>query len=337
MKETHFPPALQRLRTFLERRFGPADASALVTRLLGDASTRQYFRHVSENHGSRILALYPEPFDPECFPYRQIHQLFQACGLPVPQIFELDGSLGIVLLEDLGDESLQQRLHSSPAPETKQLLQRAVGHIVTIQQATCRLTPQIEASRLAFDEEKLHWELDFFRRYYLRRFRDFPVTDSRRLQLEFQRLASRLASLPRVLCHRDYHVRNIMLKKGQLYLIDFQDARLGPCCYDLVSLLQDSVSLPKCLIDELIEEYLNKTGMEHRREDFRRDFEWMTIQRLLKALGTYGYQVAERGNQWYRQYVRGSLERILPSLQEVAEFPYIQSVVEEELKRFRVG
>ena len=97
-----------------------------------------------------------------------------------------------------------------------------------------------------------------------------------------------------MLCHRDYHSRNLMLHQGRLYMIDFQDARLGPDTYDLVSLLRDSyVDLTEVALNELIAYYLALTGARRRGRVPRR-FDLMALQRNLKALGTFGYQTLAR-------------------------------------------
>ena len=95
---------------------------------------------------------------------------------------------------------------------------------------------------IAFDVEKLTWELEFFTKHFLEAYRGVAIADGARqaLAAEWRTIAEELASEPRVLCHRDYHSRNLMLHDNQLYIIDFQDARLGPDTYDLVSLLRDS-------------------------------------------------------------------------------------------------
>ena len=95
---------------------------------------------------------------------------------------------------------------------------------------------------IAFDVEKLTWELDFFVRHFVEAYRGISVPASQREALaeEWSAIASELAAEPRVLCHRDYHSRNLMLHDGSLYIIDFQDARMGPDTYDLASLLRDS-------------------------------------------------------------------------------------------------
>jgi aminoglycoside/choline kinase family phosphotransferase len=130
-----------------------------------------------------------------------------------------------------------------------------------------------------------------------------------------------------------------MLKGERLFIIDFQDARQGPASYDLASLLKDSIQLTVDEVERFIAYYLSAARLKGCRaaeiDDtlFHRQFQLMCIQRLLKALGTYGYQITERDNFTYEQYVAGSLQRALLALQSVREFPYIQQLVEEETRR----
>jgi aminoglycoside/choline kinase family phosphotransferase len=322
----------QRLVDFIERELNFEYDASQLNRLAGDASERQYFRYLSKAGEALILTTYPEPFDPDTFSYQQVYHLLSKIGLPVPKIIALDGELGIVLQEDLGNESLQDRLLTAAGKERRDLLHRAIDHIVTIQQeGTKALKPEYEASVLAFDEEKLHSELLFFQRHFLGGYRGLKVSREENLMEEFTRLSSELAGFPRLLCHRDYHVRNLMLKDGKIYIIDFQDARQGPCSYDVVSLLKDSIELDRQEVNEYRDYYLNKAPLDRKAGDFVRQFHLMCIQRLLKALGTYGFQITERDNDLYQQYVSGSLQRALLSLQAVPEFPYIQRIVEESL------
>ena len=125
-------------------------------------------------------------------------------------------------------------------------------------------------------------------------------------------LVETLAAEPRVLCHRDYHSRNLMLHDERLYIIDFQDARMGPDTYDLVSLLRDSyVDLPEQTVDELIAYFLALKGQTGRADEaFRRRFDLMALQRNLKALGTFGYQTTARRNPVYIQYIPRTLRYV---------------------------
>ncbi|MDA2933738.1 phosphotransferase [Acidobacteria bacterium AH-259-D05] len=322
-------PIPPQVTEFLQREFSPGYNPSNVNKLPGDASTRQYFRYQTPTGESFILALYPKPFDPENFNYRQVYDLLQQISLPVPKIIALDSELSIVLQDDLGDESLQRKLLVADKGERNELLSAAIDHIVTLQQeGTKALKPEYQASGLAFDQEKLNSELLFFRRHYLGDYRQVELLNEDQLTDEFDKLTAELAGFPRCLCHRDYHVRNLMLKDGKIYITDFQDARRGPYCYDLVSLLKDSIELDEQEIDQYQDYYLNRAALPTIPQDFSRQFHLMCIQRLLKALGTYGYQIRVCGNHIYRQYIPGSLHRVLLSLQSIPEFPYIQSIVQ---------
>ena len=112
------------------------------------------------------------------------------------------------------------------------------------------------------------------------------------LKEAFQQLAKLISSQARVFTHRDYHSRNLMVHKNKIGLLDFQDALLGPAAYDLASLLRDAyIHLDDELVDELIAQYLN--GMPNKIigdiDDFRRIFDFTSIQRNLKAVGRFVY------------------------------------------------
>ena len=124
-----------------------------------------------------------------------------------------------------------------------------------------------------------------------------------------------------MLCHRDYHSRNLMLHDGSLYIIDFQDARMGPDTYDLASLLRDSyVDLTAQQVDELIAYFLALTAAAAARRttaEFRRRFDLMALQRNLKALGTFGYMTTSRNNTVYIQYIPRTLAYVQANLANV--------------------
>ena len=333
MSEKILPPLPKRLREFIRQELGSNPSQESITPLLGDASTRRYFRYVSDKKESYILTAYPEPFEPETFTYLQMHTLFSELGLPVPELITLDGTLGIVLQEDLGNETLFHRLERASAEERRQLIRCAIDYLIRLQRhGAAALKPDYEACRLALDEAKLGQELSFFREHYLEGYRGLSSAGEAALVQEFSTLVTELARSPRLLCHRDYQVRNLMLKQDRLYVIDFQDARMGPSSYDLVSLLKDSIQLKPEELKAQIDYYLAEAGQDGDLEWFSREFELMSIQRLLKALGTYGYQIMARGRkETYAPYIEGSLQRASLSLQAVSGFPYIRSVVEREL------
>ena len=331
-----FPSTEQRLMEFIQRQFRPGVRECCLSKLVGDASARQYFRYVAHPGESYILATYPEAFDPHQFPYKQVYDLLRGIGLPVPKIIRMDGKLGIVLQQDLGDESLEQHFLTATEQQRKNLLFQTIDYIVAIQQRGVKeLRPEYAASHLALDKEKLSSELRFFYHHYLSGYRKSPVENENRLMEELTCLVSQLARYPRLLCHRDYHVRNLILNDNQVYIVDFQDARWGPPLYDLVSLLKDSIQLETQETSEYQDYYLTHSTWQSAtltqiRQDFHHQFHLTCAQRLLKALGTYGYQVTACGNLPYKQYIPGTLSRVVASLQDLEEFPYIRSVMEQE-------
>ena len=276
--------------------------------LSGDASTRRYFRVVGPE-GNAVLALYPEPFDPEELPFVLVQRLMAAWGLPLPAILDTDGARGILLLDDLGDVMLQDALTTSPS-RTAEYYRRAMDQIGQLQREAARGPAEAPCFQIAFDADKLEWELQYFLKHFVEGHRGTDVTVDDRVALgkDFRALAEEIASWPRVLCHRDYHSRNLMVNRDELYWVDFQDARMGPATYDLASLLRDSyVELDEAFIAEAAESFRARVLPSEPRDVFARRFDLMCVQRNLKALGTFGYMDVVRGSRVYLQYVPRTL------------------------------
>ena len=322
-----------RIAEFIWRHFSLEPQPDRLHQLSGDASARRYFRYRPDRERSFIVTLYPESFDLARFTYHQIYELMRKIDIPVPRILALDGPAGIVLQQDLGDDALERILPDAPEAERNRLLQVACGYIVRLQQASASDRRQQDGfPNPSFTSEKLAWELRFFQQHYLAGYRSWQGAFESELDRECVLLAQELASHPQRLCHRDYHVRNLMLHQDQLYVIDFQDARWGPPTYDLASLLTDSIQLQSRESETLIALFLQAMEGEVEAAAFERLFHLTCIQRLLKALGTYGYQIAVRHQERYRSYVGGSLRRLLDSLRLVPEFPRIRQLVESEVE-----
>jgi aminoglycoside/choline kinase family phosphotransferase len=296
--------------SFLAERLGARAGRVCVQPLSGDASTRRYFRLVDEDGATQVLAQNPEPFEIESLPFLVVHGLLTRWGLPVPRVLDVDGQRGIVLQEDLGDVSLQRALESASDAEREGHYREALGQVARLQREAARAPRDAVCFRLAFDVEKLLFELDFFLTHFACGLRGARVGESERAGIRegFLRLCEEIASWPRALCHRDFHSRNLMLHGGALHWIDFQDARMGPASYDLASLLRDSyVSLPEGLVGELAEAF-RREALDHESPDvFRRRLELVSVQRNLKALGTFGFMATARGKSHYLQYVEGTL------------------------------
>ena len=311
-----------------------------VVPLSGDASDRRYFRVLLRDAPSQVLAVHPGPLDFDALPFVNVARLLEAMRLPAPRILAHSNALGILALEDLGDMTLQAHLGATSAEEHAALYKEAVTLISTLQQRGREMaSPDYLPYGITFDVAKLTWELQFFTKHFLEAYRGARTTDATRAALarEYASIVEELASEPRVLCHRDYHSRNLMFHEGRLYIIDFQDARLGPDTYDLASLLRDSyVDFDDQQVEALIAWFLSEraaTAAEDR--DFRRRFDLMALQRNLKALGTFGFQTTSRGNPVYIQYIPRTLNYVRASLARYARFGGLRDLLAEHLDELR--
>jgi aminoglycoside/choline kinase family phosphotransferase len=245
----------------------------------------------------------------------------------------------VLALADLGDVTLQAHLGAASAAEHAALYRQAVALIATLQRRGAELaSPEYLPYGIAFDVEKLTWELDFFIKHFIEAYRGVLIADplKEELRREFVDLAETLAAEPRVLCHRDYHSRNLMLHSGELYIIDFQDARMGPDTYDLASLLRDSyVDLPEETVSELIAYFLALNGRTGEQREFRQRFDMMALQRNLKALGTFGYQTTARRNPVYIQYIPRTLRCVRTNLDQLPQSGKIRELLGTLVEEFR--
>src|SRR5215468_11732925 len=293
--------AAERLASYLQTVHDISGSSAELT---PDASTRKYFR-VPWQRRTAVAAVYQEPFDPEVQPYLDVTRLFMSANIPVPEILAVSGTEGIIIQEDLGDRQLFQVYESASAEECETHKELAIRLIAKIQKATeLAFETKSISSRLAFDEAKLSWELDFFTQHYFGSLRHETLRhgEAAELKAELNDLAVELSAAPRVLCHRDFHASNLMIdSRNRMRVVDHQDARMGPATYDLVSFLLDRQPCVPSLA-ELRHQRLY--FLEERRQlglsaldpdEFAKEFRLMTVQRGLKAIGTFSYQTGVCG------------------------------------------
>jgi len=327
----------------------PAE-SLSITKLAGDASTRSYFR-VQARGSSVIVAHYPESFDEkeraiDCLEraeasdasakltfannpcaHLEATELFLRAKLPVPRIFETSGADGLMLIEDVGDLKLQEWLGNHTDTEARRAYVRAIELIVQIQDATeLALGADSICVHLAFDEAKLKWELGYFFANYFNRYLHMRLdaAQSKAVQADFKELCSQISARPRLLAHRDYHARNLMMLDGEMFVIDHQDARMGPATYDLVSLLSDPyTNLSGDAVTELVERFIAmKTESRFpviNIDEFKNELELMVVQRMLKAVGTYSSQAA-KGNSSYVEYIKPAIQRAVSAMKRLGRF-----------------
>lgn len=337
----------KRVRSYAARYFSIRPEAVCLEALTPDASTRKYYRIYAEERPdqSYIVSLYPAPFNPQDNSYLDVTRLFERAGLPVPQVIDVAGTEGIILQEDLTDRSLAKWLSEAAAAGDEagiaEMLQHAIELIVRIQAASeLAVTSGSIAGRLAFDEDKLSWELNFFFDHFFGSFRhqEFSPEQEQAIKRDLQAIAAELAARPRVLCHRDYHAMNLMVDAlGRLRIIDYQDARMGPLTYDLVPLLVERRLEPAS--ETWLAQYQNyflqarvEVGLPPLEEsEFRYEFNLTTLQRQLKATGTFSYQTGVCGRgEYYEKYIGPAIATVLRAMRApgMREYPALQAALE---------
>ncbi|MGB2901541.1 MAG: RNase adapter RapZ [Candidatus Acidiferrum sp.] len=223
---------------------------------------------------------------------------FRRHGLPVPEIYAEALNQGAYLEEDLGDTTLFEFLSKNRAGEN------IAPPVVEAYSKVVAVLPrfQVEAGRdlnydvcypiASFDRQSIAWDLNYFKYYFLR-LAGIPFNEQA-LEDDFGRLTEFLLSAPRdYFLYRDFQSRNILLRNGDPYFVDYQGGRKGALQYDIASLLYDAkADLPPELRQQLLDHYLDRLSSFVRldREVFLRHYYAYVYVRILQALGAYGFR-----------------------------------------------
>lgn len=300
------PDAVALARTF-------AGARARIVKLAGDASGKRFFR-VRGRQRTAVLMINPEPLSASS-PLLTNHRILEEIRAPVPRILAKSDAAGAVLYQDFGDLTLQHRLvpatghgrRNGPGPIgiLRRLYRQASDLIVRLQTGGAQAMREDDfAARHALDKERFLFELDHFHRYFILALRDLRLSeaDEGLLRAFYADLAGACDAVQRVYCHRDFMSRNLMVVRGRLGLIDYQDARMGPYTYDPASLLRDSsLPLAEPFVQEMVGYLAERLGQGI--EEFRLDFDTVGLERNIKELGTFGYLATQRGMKSYLEFV----------------------------------
>ena len=326
-----------RLEALVMRTFGAAPSH--VDPMPGGASTRQYYR--LQVGGRRVVAMFVPDARPEeissgapslRWPFLEVQALLKGAGVRVPEVLAEDCEGGLLLLEDLGDRTLAAYLEQEPEGKAA-IYTRAVKDLA---RAQLSLKEQLETSVVgtrAFDDTLLRWELDHFREWGLDgRGRALEAGDRAVFDALADRLAHRIAEMPRGFVHRDYQSRNLMvLGEGEaveLAWIDFQDALLGPRSYDLVALLQDSYqTFDRAFVEARLDDYAAEAGLDAgAREKLGREFDLITVQRKLKDAGRFVFIDRVKGNPAFLPFVEPTLAKVRVALERLSDDPDLRSL-----------
>ncbi|MAH73051.1 MAG: hypothetical protein CBC09_03055 [Cellvibrionales bacterium TMED49] len=251
----------------------------------GDAGFRQYFRVNSE---PSIIAVNSPPSLENNLAFVRVSSHFSEHNIRVPKIHAVDLCRGFLLLQDLGDSVIQPLL---TLQNMRDVYAKAEAIIFDIQRL-----PKDVRIYARYDEKMLRSEMNLFNEWFVEALLSINMKSRDRKITEdlFERLIESAIVQPQVVVHKDYHSRNLMLlDNGELGVIDFQDALIGPITYDLVSLLKDCyLGWSGNIIEDRVFNFMrclsSRDSMDLVSEaDFLRSFDWMGLQRHIKVLGIF--------------------------------------------------
>lgn len=267
---------MQKIKAWLD---GLAYKNYTLEAIPGDASFRKYYRLNLENESFIVM---DSSLDKESmYPFIDISVRLLKAKVEVPRILSQNIQEGFLLLTDLGTQHLADML--SPM-SVKLLYMKGVSEIIKMQ--------NIDTEGMdVYDRDFFHSEMNLMEEWYLRQHKSTFLTEEELQSLDniLNIILDEVFSQPQGLfVHRDFHSRNIMLVKGKLFIIDYQDAKVGPLTYDLVSILKDVyVEYDSELINEMALEFKELKGLDVSDEEFFRWFDFMALQRHLKILGIF--------------------------------------------------
>lgn len=271
----------------------------VILDLGADGSTRRYFRLVWDPGQTVVGAIGPDRDENRAFLAfaRALHD----AGLPVPEIYAGDGEAGVWLEEDLGDTTLFTALSAArvecgedefPA-DIEELYRKALAILPRFQvEGNKVIDYRLAYPRQAFDEQSIRWDLNYFKYHFLKL--AHISFNEQRLEDDFSRLTQHLLEAgAEFFLYRDFQSRNIMIRDGEPWFLDFQGGRKGAPHYDVASLLYDAkASIPPAVRAALLNHYLDVlTGyVDVDRAVFQEQFRSFVLVRLMQAMGAYGYR-----------------------------------------------
>ena len=340
MESTNELNAIERahaLTEWLKTRSGLAFDS--LQAMPGDASFRRYFR-VNTAHGSFVAMDAPPPRE-NCHPFVAIANALRMMKLQAPEIIAADVEQGFLLLTDFGDLTY---LKACQADNVDQLYQVALDALLILQACSRVDELTIPLFTVEFMQQEWAWHKEWFLDKLLGL--TLSLQQEKAMDQCMQAVIHTAAMQPQVFMHRDYHSANLMvLPNNQVGILDFQDAFVGPLTYDLVSMLRDCyIAWPDADVQQWALQYWRKwqqtqPGQQISEQTFLRWFDWMGIERHIKALFTFARKRVRDHQASYLKHVPRTLNYIIqvsgryPELKALHDYyqQIVLPVVEKEM------
>ena len=299
-----------------------------VALLLG-GSDRRFYR--VRKKGKPVVVMESKSEDPDFHRTVEIGKYLGKKRLGVPKIYGVDLEKGIVVMEDLGDLTLQKALKGKDEDKIFDLYCDVIIFLVELQRRGIRGIPKTIPK---FGYKDFRWETNYFKQEFLKRFCKLRIKNEERLDSEFHTLAMKLVKEPLYFMHRDFQSQNIYLKDGKIRITDFQSARKGPLAYDLASLLKDCYFvLKKNLRLHLLLFYMDMIQIDGEieldEEHFEEVFLYAGLQRNMQALGAFSYLSLVKGKHEFEKYIPAGIRYLRQALGQTDEFPELNKIVKK--------
>jgi aminoglycoside/choline kinase family phosphotransferase len=321
--------------------FAPADPVPFIRETLGLAagtpvaltpvgkggSDRAYFRAVVAGRSPAILMRYGRMYE-ENDGYAAVAGFLRGIGVAVPELYGHDPEKRLILMEDLGDTDLYA-LRDAPWPIRRGLYEKTLVLAAKMHAFSPDRLPAGLCLMPGFDANLYRWERDYFREECVRNACrvDLAAAEDGALEAELSALAGRLIETPLALVHRDLQSQNVMIRDGEPVLIDFQGMRPGSPFYDLGSLLCDPyVTFPEGEREGLLRYYQGISGFPYPWEAFRELFLLASAQRLMQALGAYGFLGLKRAKPHFLAHIRPALDNLVAVTAEAGNLPHLNAL-----------
>lgn len=309
---------------------------AVVNELPSSGSNRRYYRLSNENGENSLIGVIGTSIEEnKAFIYMARH--FAEKGIPVPRVLAISGDGAAYIQTDFGDTLLfneieKGRLTRSFSAYEKELLVKTISKLPDIQFAgaegmdfsVCYPTPE-------FDKRSIMWDLNYFKYCFLKATELDFLED--KLEDDFQSFSNLLmqSATGNTFMYRDFQSRNVMIRDGEPWFIDFQGGRRGPFYYDVASFLwQAKANFPDSLRDELLDVYLASLQkyISIGRTEFREKLRHFVLFRTLQVLGSYGFRGYFEKKPHFMQSVPYAIANLRALLKEpYSEYPYLNEVL----------
>ena len=294
----------------------------IVEKITLGGSDRIFYRVIKEKQTFILV------WDKDMQTYLKLQKYLFERGIAVPEIHWSDEDANLLLIEDLGNDSIYEL--TKKRKNIILIYRAAINELIKLQIDGYTDAP----IDVHYDYEHMKWEQEYFKEYFLHQFCEIPKTRLKRLDDELESLAKELIKKiepwRNFLMHGDYQSQNIYIKGKKAKIIDFQSARIGPLTYDITALLRDPyVNISKQVERKLIDYYLvslKKKGVRFKKREFLHLYYLTALQRNMQVLGAFANLSLNKNKVHFKEYIPRAIELIQDVLKK-SEFKELLNIV----------